>query len=356
MSNILDLDVNLRFPGFELNVQETLDLDGVIALYGPSGAGKSTMLRVISGLEKDSYGTVKFKDSLWMDTSKRFFVPPYRRAIGMVFQEPFLFPHLRVAGNLNYGLRRRKLRQGPEYSNVVKALDLGPLLIRTVHDLSGGEKQRVALGRTLLSAPDLLLLDEPLAALDSSSKRDIMPYLARIIHEFRIPVIYVSHASEEIKQLANHVCLINAGKIIKRGSTSILQGFENRAFVYATVHDVLDCNLVLCRVGSTLLKAHLTTSPLSSESVVLALDTSRIIIMTQSVMGLVSAGKLPCRILEIVYEEKKWIIVHLASEGGKFPVKLHLETIGASELKVGQNVEIVLLTHPEIMAEQKLYS
>lgn len=197
--------------GFLLDVDLDLPSRGVTALFGRSGAGKTTVLRGIAGLECAAEGRVVFDGEVWQDA--RRFVPPHLRRIGYVFQEASLFPHLTVRGNLHYGWKRtpRAERRIGE-DEIVALLDLATLLERPADQLSGGERQRVALGRAMLTSPRLLLLDEPLAALDRARKREILPYLERLRDELDIPMLYVSHAHDEVIRLADHIVLLEQGR------------------------------------------------------------------------------------------------------------------------------------------------
>ncbi|MEQ8208184.1 MAG: ATP-binding cassette domain-containing protein, partial [Woeseia sp.] len=209
---VLSIDVRKSFADFALSVTSDISLDGVTGLFGASGSGKSTLLRVIAGFEKGVAGTVRMTDKVWLDSKSGEFVPAFRRQVGYVFQDARLFEHLDVAGNLRFAENRASGR-GPEFAEVVAALDLHSLLDRAVTKLSGGERQRVALGRTLLCRPGLLLLDEPLAALDSARKQEILPYLETLRARFGIPTVYVSHAVDEIVRLADRVIVLQDGKI-----------------------------------------------------------------------------------------------------------------------------------------------
>ncbi|MCW8972302.1 MAG: molybdenum ABC transporter ATP-binding protein [Gammaproteobacteria bacterium] len=197
---------------FELRIDTALPLDGVTALFGRSGCGKTTLLRIIAGLERVPGATVRFGEEVWQ--AGRRFVPLHRRRIGLVFQEHSLLPHLSARENLLYGYRRtpeslRRLHP-PE---VTAMLGIDGLLDRRIDQLSGGERQRISLGRALLITPQLLLLDEPLSALDTQSKREIMPFLSRMAEESQVPIILVSHAPEEVERLADRVAFMQAGRI-----------------------------------------------------------------------------------------------------------------------------------------------
>lgn len=220
----LELKVELGYPGFELAVDERLALDGVIALFGPSGSGKSTLLRAIAGLERPRAGRIAYGATPWFDSAAALDVPAWRRPVGLMFQDARLFAHLDVAGNLAFAESRRSPGDGPDREAVVSALDLGPLLGRAIAGLSGGERQRVALARTLLTRPRLLLLDEPLAALDRDRKAEILPYLERLRSRFALPTIFVSHSVDEVARLAERVLVVEDGRIRAHGPTTAVLG------------------------------------------------------------------------------------------------------------------------------------
>ncbi len=217
----LELSVALSLEAFRLQAALDLPLEGVTALFGPSGGGKSSLLRVIAGLERQGRGKVSYDGTPWADSDARFFQPAHRRPVGLVFQDARLFEHLDVAGNLRFAERRSR-RNGTAitWNEVIDAMDLEPLLSRRVTGLSGGERQRVALARTLLTRPKLLLLDEPLSALDQGRKADILPYLGEAPRRFGIPTLYVSHAVDEVVQIADRVIVMAEGQIQAVGSVA----------------------------------------------------------------------------------------------------------------------------------------
>jgi len=207
-----------RFPTFELDVELDLPIEGVTALFGPSGSGKSTLLRLIAGLDRVPGNHIVVEDEVWQDDARGIFVPPHRRSIGFVFQETYLFPHLSVAANIAYGLKRsRRRKQRFSLDQVVDILDLGGLLNRAPNGLSGGERQRVAIARAVLTSPRLLLMDEPLSSLDADRKAEILPFIERLGHDLGVPILYVSHAIEEVMRLASTLALIAKGRIIATG-------------------------------------------------------------------------------------------------------------------------------------------
>jgi molybdate transport system ATP-binding protein len=212
-------DIRLAFPEFKLQLTHAFALSGVTALFGQSGSGKSTLLRVIAGHERNASGRVIFDGEIWQDRGR--FTPPHRRGIGYVFQDVRLFPHLSVAGNLRYSDGRAPPTSSRiAFEEAVEALDLTPLLKRRIQALSGGERQRVAIGQTLLTRPRLILMDEPLAALDVRRKAEILPYIAKLPSAFGVPIIYVTHAVEEVAQLADRIVVLANGTVAAQGSIS----------------------------------------------------------------------------------------------------------------------------------------
>jgi len=205
---------------FSLEVDFTFPARGITALYGRSGSGKSTLLRCFAGLEQCN-GFLQVLGDIWHDNDTSRFTPTHKRPIGYVFQHANLFPHLSVKENLLYGWKRIEPQQRRiHYEEVIEWLGLEALITRSPEKLSGGERQRVAIGRALLTSPQLLLMDEPLAALDVISKEEILPYLEQLHRHLAIPVIYVSHSLKEIVRLADHIAWIDKGRIIAAGSLS----------------------------------------------------------------------------------------------------------------------------------------
>jgi molybdate transport system ATP-binding protein len=214
----LSLDVAVEREAFSLVVKQEIALEGITALYGPSASGKTTLLRVLAGLEDRARGVVAFDGAVWQNGDTR--VPAHARGVGYVFQDARLFGHLTVEGNLHFAVKHGARRAAPEstieLSAVVRELDLSPLLPRRPASLSAGEQQRVAIGRALLASPRLLLMDEPLSALDIARKREIVPVLERLPEVFGVPVLYVTH-NVEVARLASDMLLLKAGRIVASG-------------------------------------------------------------------------------------------------------------------------------------------
>jgi molybdate transport system ATP-binding protein len=205
------------YGGFSLVVDLELAGRGVTAIFGPSGCGKTTLLRCVAGLTRASQGRLMVQGQLWQDDAARVWVPTHRRSLGVVFQEPSLFPHLSVQKNLEFGMKRSPAASALEFDAVVAMLDLRPLLARQPEKLSGGERQRVAIGRALLVRPSLLLMDEPLASLDQRRKGEILPYIERLRDEIRVPILYVTHSLDEVIRIADQLVLLNAGRVLASG-------------------------------------------------------------------------------------------------------------------------------------------
>ena len=209
MADTLEFRMRVAPGGpFTLDVEGQIPLEGITAIAGPSGGGKTTLLRALAGLEPTMRGFVRFRGTDW-DGSEGH-VPTQDRRIGFVFQDPALFPHLTVEGNMRYGAKRREVGS---YDGIVEALDLGPLMPRTVGGLSGGEARRVALGRALAADPAVLFLDEPLSGLDGRRKAELLPYIGRAVAEARVPALYVTHSSREITALADRVLGLERGRL-----------------------------------------------------------------------------------------------------------------------------------------------
>ncbi|WP_455846406.1 molybdenum ABC transporter ATP-binding protein ModC [Pantoea agglomerans] len=207
---MLNLQLSQQLGDHLLDVNVNIPASGITAIFGVSGAGKTSLINAIGGLTQPQSGRIELNDRLLFDSATRVNLPPEKRRIGYVFQDARLFPHYRVRGNLQYGMAAS---MKPQFNTLVALLGLESLLTRYPASLSGGEKQRVAIGRALLSAPDILLMDEPLASLDLPRKRELMPYLQKLAKQVDIPLLYVSHSLDEILQLADNVLVLDAGQV-----------------------------------------------------------------------------------------------------------------------------------------------
>jgi molybdate transport system ATP-binding protein len=222
-ASVLDAKVALRRGDFRLDAALSLD-DGITALFGPSGAGKTTLLHCLAGLATPDSGRIELQGSTLFDSAANVSLPPERRRIGIVFQDLRLFPHLTAERNLDFG--RRHEGEGPSPDRVLDVLELRPLLRRRPPDLSGGEARRVALGRALLAAPRLLLLDEPMAGLDEARKGAVIELLARVRAEFALPMLLVSHSLPDILELTTRVAVLDAGTLLGQGDIHDVLGSE----------------------------------------------------------------------------------------------------------------------------------
>ncbi|MCX8659411.1 molybdenum ABC transporter ATP-binding protein [Gilliamella sp. B2772] len=218
---MLNINVSKKLASFVFEFKHEINCQGVTAVLGVSGSGKSTLINLINGLIKPDNGYINLKQDSLVDTEKHIFVTPEKRQIGTVFQDALLFPHYKVIKNLTYGA---KSLDTEKFDDIVTVLNIGSLLDRYPVMLSGGEKQRVAIGRALLTNPKLLLMDEPLSALDMPRKKELLSYINKLVSDLNIPIIYVTHNINEVKRIAQHVAVLEQGKLIDFGTTEqILQ-------------------------------------------------------------------------------------------------------------------------------------
>ena len=301
----LSLKVEYTLGAFSLNVDETLPLQGVTALLGHSGAGKSTLLSIIAGLRRPDSGRVRLGSDVLFDIATHVDVPPERRDMGCVLQRPCLFPHMSVQENCLYGAKRRALPVVASHAGqVMRWLDLTDLLERRPAGLSGGEQQRVALARVLLSRPRLLLLDEPLAAVDARRRDDVLPYLERVCAEGGVPVIYVSHAIDDVARLADRIVVLERGRVATMGDAHdvLSSGVDDVGFPSVNVLDGtvtrVDGETAHIDIGAASLVAAMRTAK--------AGDAARCVIRAADVMlardrpdGLSADNVLACRLLDL---------------------------------------------------------
>jgi len=219
---LLEVDVEKRFAGFSAQLQFTLSGERC-GVFGPSGSGKSTLMNMLAGLTDPDRGLIRLNDKTLFDSGRRINLPPQKRRVGVVFQQAHLFPHMNVKNNLFYGMKRRVPGASDiDPEQLIEVLQLRNLLERRVTRLSGGEKQRVALGRTILASPDLILMDEPLTGLDGKLKYQIIPHLQRVFSEFSIPLLFISHDLQEMRLMTDDVLVMQDGMIERQLSTEAL--------------------------------------------------------------------------------------------------------------------------------------
>jgi molybdate transport system ATP-binding protein len=273
----MTLSVRLRhdFPSVRIDVAFDVPSPGITVLFGPSGAGKSTVILAAAGLLRPDTCRIDVDGQVMADTETNLWLPPERRRAGLVFQDAKLFPHMSVATNLRFGLRRAP-PGSVAFDEVVELLGIGGLLDRRPHTLSGGERQRVAIGRALLAQPHLLLLDEPLASLDSARKAEILPFLIRLKTALRLPVLYVTHDLDEVTRLADSMVLLEAGRVLGFGPLSriaaradlplLARRDDAAAVLHATVvaHDT-ERELTRLDAGGATLLVPLLDVPLAAE-------------------------------------------------------------------------------------------
>ena len=219
-SSFIEARLNLQRSDFALDVDLQLPGHGVTALFGPSGCGKTTCLRSLAGLER-AKGRVAVNQTVWQDDASKQWLPTHQRALGYVFQEASLFAHLSVHQNIDYGLKRTPVeRRKVSCDRAVDLLGIAHLMDRMPATLSGGERQRVAIARALATSPQVLLMDEPLAALDAQRKAEVLPYLEQLQRHLQIPIIYVSHSIDEVSRLADQMLLMQAGRVVAQGEVA----------------------------------------------------------------------------------------------------------------------------------------
>lgn len=264
---MIEVDVEARLGQFHLQVQYSATAD-ITAFFGPSGSGKTTLLRMIAGLEKPSNGTIKIGDKVLFDEDAGINLPPRQRRIGYVFQDANLFPHFSIRRNLEYSHWAGKRISALDFESVCNVLGIDKLLDRKPATLSGGEKQRVAIGRALLSDPSVLLLDEPLSALDVKRKLEILPFLEKVRDEFSIPMIFISHSVDEVTRLADYLVVLDEGKLVANGKIEdVLGSIDLRGSGYGLEAGSLlvgDCEEVDHQTGLALVSLEGQTLALSS--------------------------------------------------------------------------------------------
>jgi molybdate transport system ATP-binding protein len=352
---MIEVEVEKRLGAFHLDARFAAPVAGITALFGRSGAGKTTLVGMLAGLVRPDRGRIAVGGELLFSSERGIDLPPERRRLGYVFQEGRLFPHYSVRGNLLYGAPRHPTIA---FDAVVALLGLAPLLDRRPADLSGGEKQRVAIGRALLAAPRLLLMDEPLASLDQPRKAEILPFIERLRDELRVPVIYVSHAMEEIVRLADTLVLLSEGKVAAVGTVEELTSrldlrpltgrYEAGAVIRTTLagHDVTYGLSELAFPGGRLRVSHLAL-PLGSP-IRVRIRARDVALATTRPTGISIRNIFPARVVEVAPDRGPLVDVRLDIGRPGEPVALWARVTQRSlqelELTAGREVFALLKT------------
>ena len=350
MSEAANSDVQARFAlrraGFALDVDLTLPGRGVTAVFGPSGSGKTTLLRCIAGLERAPQGRLTVNGHVWQDDTH--FLPTHQRPLGVVFQEASLFAHLTVRGNIEFGMKRVSGAARGRGAAAIELLGIGPLLDRTTSGLSGGERQRVAMARALAVNPQLLLLDEPLASLDLARKQDILPYLKRLREQLDIPMLYVSHAADEVARLADHLVLLDHGSVVAQGPLhAVLARLDLAAAFGEDVGTVIEARVVahddrdhLTRLefrGGSLLVSRCTESP--GQHVRARVRASDVSLSDRAPEGSSILNVLPARVVELGSAGTPGqVLVKLDVEGTTLIARVTARSCGALRIEAGRAV------------------
>ena len=350
----LSVDLRRRLGTLELAVRFEQPTSGVTALFGPSGAGKTSVLHMIAGLLAPDGGRIVLGDRVLHDSDAGISVPAPARRLACVFQDARLFPHLSVRANLLYGMRRSPMPPPAESLDAIIALlGLGDLLTRRPRGLSGGERQRVAIGRALLANPEMLLLDEPLAALDPERREEIMGYLERLGNDTAIPMLYVTHRRDEMARLADQVVMLDAGRVLARGSTAEVltdPGLARRfaeppsSVLSARIehHDEswgltrLDCGglpLVLARLDAT-----------EGSRVRIAVRAADVLIALRPPEGLSASNMLQATITDLADADPTWTDATLDIAGQPLAARITRASRHRLDLRPGQRVFALIKT------------
>ena len=338
-----------RPGGFTLDVDLQLPGRGVTALFGPSGCGKTTCLRAIAGLARAQPGRVVVNGEVWQDDAQRIWRPTHQRALGYVFQEASLFEHLSVRGNIDYG-RQRTPRERPTVAldQAVDLLGIAHLMDRRPHALSGGERQRVAMARALATGPRVLLMDEPLAALDGERKAEVLPYLERLHQALDIPVLYVSHAIDEVARLAAHMVLMQDGRVLASGRTEdmlvrldlqLAHGDAAASVVEGTVlrHDAADHITTVQFAGGQLLLASPMQRP-AGEPVRLRIQARDVSLTLAEQVATSILNILPATVVQVSEDSPGQCMVALDAGPTRLLARVTQRSAVALALEPGQRV------------------
>ncbi len=339
---MIRVDVQKQLGAFALDAQFTAPA-GITAIFGRSGAGKSSLIRAIAGLMTPDQGQVEIAGRVLFDTSRN--LAPHRRNLGVVFQEPRLFPHMTVAQNLCYGGRH-------DWGAVIDLLGLAPLLTRYPAKLSGGEAQRVALGRALMSNPAALLLDEPLAALDAARKEEILPYIERLRDDANLPMIYVSHDIAEVARIATSLVLLDAGRVTASGpledvlsspsSLRLLGPRDAGAVISATItaHHTDDALTIVAFDGGTLSLPHIPRD--IGQILRLRIPAQDIILAAQKPIGISARNIIPVKITDISQGKGPGAAVKLIAGNTPLLARITGASLRDMDLSVGDDIYAII--------------
>ncbi|OBZ95203.1 molybdenum ABC transporter ATP-binding protein [Pararhizobium polonicum] len=348
----MSLVVETRHRLGAFSVEATFSSDrGVTALFGRSGSGKTSLINIIAGLLRPDSGRIVFNGDVLADAENRIFTPPHKRRFGYVFQEARLFPHLSVRQNLTYGRWFAQGRNdGPGFNRIVDMLGVGALFDRAPVNLSGGEKQRIAIGRALLSSPRLLLMDEPLAALDEERKAEILPYLERLRDEMEIPIVYVSHSVSEVARLANKVIILENGRISASGDAAAILSQPSSAVSRREAGAVIDGvvgatdtehQITIIRAGSAEIRVpHLEAA--TGKTVRLQIAARDVMLATSKPEGLSALNILPATIVEIGDAAQGMVDIRLDCGGVTIVSRITVLSRDMLKLHIGKPVHAII--------------
>jgi molybdate transport system ATP-binding protein len=344
---VLKINIQKKLPTFTLQINVTCPYS-VTAIFGPSGSGKTTLLNLISGLDHPDEGEIIFDNTVLYSSTQNINLAPEKRCMGYVFQDDLLFPHLTVHQNLLYGYNLKDPEQRKfEPTTIIDLLELHPLINRYPRNLSGGEKQRVALGRAILTSPQLLIMDEPLAALDQTLKDRIIPYLRNIRTHLNIPILYVSHSVAEILQLTGQVMVLQNGQILAHGDffdiahqTNVLPLLEAHGFENVLPVEVIDETHV--KYNTHTLRIPPCDRPAKTQ-IFIGIRANDIILSHKPPTGLSIRNALPGKVLDIIESEGRQLVY--IDTGKRLAAEVTHEAIEELNLQPGDPIICLIKTH-----------
>lgn len=350
MNNTLELSIVLQHGEFTLQAEQVIGLSGITAIFGASGSGKTSLLRVIAGLEEDATGSINFRGQVWLDQRTR--MPTEKRRTGYVFHDGRLFSHLDVQGNLRFAMRQAASKPAISLNETIDALDLAALLHRDTRSLSNGERQRVAIGRSLLAAPELLLMDEPLSSLDRARRSELLPLIQSLPERFGLPVIYVTHDLDELLQLADSVILMAEGRchahgkpreILERDDFAELADLETLFCLLETTVLRHENKLTVTQLGEQQLKVPaLQARP--GDRVRLLVNPDNVILATSKPEGISIRNCLTGRLTDLRLSGNGQCVAEIAVADQKLAALVTEDAAIDLELKIGSTVHALIKT------------